>query len=108
MAETVESEDVSCNEDESDVDDVDESDVDDVDKSDVDDIDESDDDVCAQWIEASCTFVMYLHATGEAPMPSTRRLHGFSSEPMVLARQEVIRDTSAPSSNKRAAVLDMR
>ena len=102
MTETVyesRSEDESCNEDE--------SDVDDVDKSDMDDIDESDDDVRVQWIEASCTFMMCLHATGEAPMPSTLSLHGFSSEPMVLARREVIRDTSAPSSNKRAAVLDL-
>ena len=57
MTETVDeshSEDESCNEDE----------------SDVVDVNESDDDVCAQSMEASCTFAMCLHATGEAPIPS--------------------------------------
>ena len=57
-------------------------------------------------MEVSCTSAIYLHAMGVDPMPSTRKLHGFNSAPMDLARREVIKETSAPSSNKRDAVLE--
>ena len=45
-----------------------------------------------------------LQEIADGPTPSIRRLQGLKLALMVLAKLDVINDTSAPSSNMRVAV----